>query len=764
VVVFFFFYNYDNIAVTAKYEELLAGGELTPIEQINQEYAKFRKRFSPDVLGSLDGEELIDTLFNVMNRDSLPYWLEFKNDDEFNNMFGSIAGGSALKYIIFKRRIDKNWITGSPQKQEILPIGAAVEKGRAIRDAMLRGADMISRIRSPDMSDYFALQEFLDNDSEFRLGSYGWIHKYYHMLFPDVIDTYHSTSWQKHYVLCMSQKPEADALYVLAGQIMREVRALSIPYMHAVSAMGRLFGPPVSYYHYGLAPPISAYYWNEMLYGGYISIGWNKLGNLRQYTDRSNSLTRANIQKAIERNYPDRDVPAGVAYELMRYLMNVKENDIISICDGSLVQGVGRIVGDYEYIEELEFPHTRKVEWLFTGLEELPDKKDAIRDAFTYYRDADNILKIRELAASGVMEIPEKPKPPAKPDVPLQPLSDEIKRIASILDRKKQVVLYGPPGTGKTYYADLTARELAARKRFKKAFGALSSDEKIVIVGDGRTVGLVRTCCFHPSYGYEDFIEGIKPRVENGATVFEMQDGVFKTLCKNAEKSPEQSFFMVIDEINRGDISRIFGELITLVESGKRGKSLSLPVSGELFCVPANVFIIGTMNTADRSIALLDIALRRRFGFRELMPDYELLAGVSFGALPLSEWLRQLNQRICKNLGKDARNLQIGHSYFMEGEKAITSQNHFRQVIAEDILPLIEEYCYGDYTVMAEVLGKSLIDERNQTLRYNLLSGDFADMVNALLQPCVDILNTDVDDSDLDQDFSDDASSEDSDQ
>src|SRR5436189_4554620 len=147
---------------------------------------------------------------------------------------------------------------------------------------------------------------------------------------------------------------------------------------------------------------------------------------------------------------------------------------------------------------------------------------------------------------------------------------------------------------------------------------------------------------------------------------FTLHDGVFKNLCKDAQASSDRKFYLIIDEINRGDIPRIFGELLTVLEKDKRGKSILLPLTSRPFRVPSNVFIIGTMNTADRSIALLDTALRRRFGFIELMPDINILGDAMVGGIPLGPWLRALNERICEYVGRDARNLQIGHSYLLE--------------------------------------------------------------------------------------------------
>ena len=740
---FFSFYTDEQKdKIIEKRQQMLESGQLTREEELMQDYRRFQAQFGVGILESLHGEDLIETIFNVSNKDSLAYWLEFKKDEDFNTrMFGSIAGGVALKYIMYKRKADQKWVVG--HKQQELRLNEAIRIGSDIRDAILRGAELIRGLEDLSVASYETLQRKLDEEPEYKAGRYGWIHKYYHMLFPETIDQYHSAFYHQHILLCLGIKPVSqDQLYPLTGQMIQITKELPMPTLHAEHAIGALYGPPINYFRIGTRDGHSeASMWDLMYSNEYVSIGWKEMGDLQAYRTDNDGQTRKNLRNAYEALW--NTIPSLASRqvnEMLRFLTGMQVNDLVAACDGETLLGVGRVTGEYEYFSELDFPHIRPVEWLYAGRTKLKDPKENNQSTMRQYKNFDNILNLRELAASnaGITT----PPVIARDDKPLPPLDETVRRIEDVLKRKSQVILYGPPGTGKTYYAEKAARELSARKHFRKPFSDLNETEKTTVTGDGRNSGFVRVCCFHPSYGYEDFIEGIKPKIINNNTQFELTDGIFKSFCKEAAARPENDFFLIIDEINRGDISRIFGELIMLVEHNKRGKALTLPVSGESFQIPRNIYIIGTMNTADRSIALLDTALRRRFGFIEFLPEYGLLSGAYFGVIPLAEWLKQLNERICRNLGRDARNLQIGHSYFMKDEKAISSVDLFRKVLSEDILPLIEEYCYGDYGMMAEILGTGIVDRASQTLQYQLFEGDFSELENALLQLCPGIQRT----------------------
>ena len=245
-----------------------------------------------------------------------------------------------------------------------------------------------------------------------------------------------------------------------------------------------------------------------------------------------------------------------------------------------------------------------------------------------------------------------------------------------ILERKKNVILYGPPGTGKTYLS-------------LKYINWIENNNKKVEK---------EMCTFHPSFNYEDFIEGYKPSFKDSISQFSLTDGVFKSLCKKASINKETDYYLIIDEINRGNIEKIFGEMITLIEKDKRGQkySLTLSQSKEEFYVPENVYIIGTMNTSDKSIAQIDIALRRRFIFEEMMPDYDVLDEID--GIELDKLLIEINERIEFLLDRDHL---IGHAYFVNCNSYLDIIN----VVINKIIPLLQEYFYGDNERVGMILG-----------------------------------------------------------
>ena len=245
---------------------------------------------------------------------------------------------------------------------------------------------------------------------------------------------------------------------------------------------------------------------------------------------------------------------------------------------------------------------------------------------------------------------------------------DFLSEIETLLDEKKQVIFQGPPGTGKTYVAQALAEHLAGSKEW---------------------VTLVQ---LHPSYAYEDFVQGFRPVVDGQAS-FELKDGPLLHAAENARSEPNAKHFLVIDEINRGNPAKVFGELYFLLEY--RDREMRLLYSDEPFSLPDNLYIIGTMNTADRSIALVDLALRRRFYFVEFHPDDEPVKGVLRRWLkakaPTMEWLAGVVERANEKM-QDDRHAAIGPSYFM---KDGLDNDGVKRIWKHSVLPYIEELLFG---------------------------------------------------------------------
>lgn len=285
---------------------------------------------------------------------------------------------------------------------------------------------------------------------------------------------------------------------------------------------------------------------------------------------------------------------------------------------------------------------------------------------------------------------------------------EQFPEISRLLNQQGQVIFYGPPGTGKTFKA----------KRFGRWW--LEQEETDIPVDDR-----LFEVTFHPSFAYEDFVEGLTVNHAHGELNYEVESGIFKSVCDAASEAIVASgdeatpprYLLIIDEINRGNIAKIFGELITLLEVDKRGDTVTLPNSREDFSIPPNLYLIGTMNTADQSIALLDAALRRRFRFVSFPPDYEFLYDIyGFeGRTDAEDIVEEANNneevlqavsilaveaingkiRSTSNLG---RGKQIGHSYLIKSDPR-GGQTLDEAALVDawkyDILPLLEEYYFG---------------------------------------------------------------------
>jgi 5-methylcytosine-specific restriction protein B len=416
----------------------------------------------------------------------------------------------------------------------------------------------------------------------------------------------------------------------------------------------------------------------DWLNQGYCSVRWVEIGDVPRGTSRSQ------ITRLVNDGYPD-DPPGarrGHVGNLDRFLNQMSVGDLVVTTDGSKVY-VGTVTSDPEYLSGELAPRRRQVHWANPispiGRDELSDAAFAkLRTLLTVSEVSDDIAEYAQLAGIGT-EAPTEPPPERvhlpQPDEALTErllLPQEwLAEIVELLDEKRQIIFYGPPGTGKTW----TAMRLVT-----------------YLTQSGGEVLLVQ---FHPSYAYEDFVEGFRPQAgTDGPSVqFELVPGPLRQFADLARADRAHPYILIIDEINRANLAKVFGELYFLMEY--RDQSVALQYSpSTTFTLPDNLFVIGTMNTADRSIALVDAAMRRRFYFIPFLPSEEPIKGLlrhwlerrGLDETP-ADLLEELNRRI------DDPEAAIGPSYLM-AQSAVTPAG-LKRVWRHAILPLLAEQYYG---------------------------------------------------------------------
>lgn len=428
-----------------------------------------------------------------------------------------------------------------------------------------------------------------------------------------------------------------------------------------------------------IAPGTGAEHWVTSYENHEVSIGWNEIDDLSKYRD-TNEIVRLLQQEGQPK-------PTNDARSCHDFAHSMAPGDIVIAKRGRKnILGWGVITSDYFWDPtRVDHHHIRRVDWRANG--DWPVPNDILLPMKTLTNLTANTELVDQLAE--VMDVepgewwgsaesvaPEIAAPAVQPAYPLNQCAEEtgldleeLETWLRAIQRKQQAILYGPPGTGKTFVSKKIARHLVSE-----------SD------------GFVDVVQFHPSYGYEEFIQGIRPVTDAGVVSYELTPGFFRRFVEKA-KSREGLCVLVIDEINRANLPRVFGELMYLLEY--RGESAKLPGGGTLE-IPDNVRLLGTMNTADRSIALVDHALRRRFAFIRLSPRSDILRTfhqqTGFAVDGLISVLDRLNQKI------DNQDYSVGISFFLRGDLETELEDIWRM----EIVPYLEEYFFDQEDVVKD--------------------------------------------------------------
>ncbi len=593
----------------------------TKVETIEDQLKAFKEKFSPEKLMNLKDEDLLSTMFYTTgdNFDTLCYWIEM---NPRKRLFGSISGGSAFKFGLFQRKDTGEWTKGSPKKPEVLSEDEALKYGKVIRDALVKGVDIISNSILDSLEDYEKLNDTLEKELGEQVCNWSWVHKYFSIMCNDKLSGFHSPEWQRHVLRSLRIRPSSK-YYARSGQIAMVQNRCNWYYRQFFDVFYELFGDPIQFIRLGCHDE-EKNYTEEWSKENVVGIGWQKLGDLTAYNKDGKFDRESVTDKMEEFYYPNNRQKASTkAGEIERFYTCNPDSTVFVIMLGQTLIALADELGDYFYDASSPMSHKKPAKWFFAFKdgETLPDAIGGVRTScFNINKSEDNMLYLYDKYYYDEKFRSKKSSKSVEP-----PTISKIRFCTgyqSVLERNR--IIFGAPGTGKSYLLNKEARSLIVDD---------SDYERVT---------------FHPDYSYANFVGTYKPvpfidNNGNASITYEYVPGPFMRVYVNALKNSRtdtiKPYLLIIEEINRANVSAVFGDVFQLLDRGDDNVS-SYPIQAsedikrylvkELggepddytkICIPDNMFIWATMNSADQGVFPVDTAFKRRWDFTYLGID-----------------------------------------------------------------------------------------------------------------------------------------------
>ena len=587
-----------------------------PCSRSNIETAirEFQERFSPEKLAAIEDENLLTSLFYTVgdNTEALCCWLEHNAD--CREYFGSIAGGSAYKFGLFQKKDTGEWMTGSPQKPEVLSEEQALEIGKTIRDALVKGVDIINNVILDNLSDFEKLDEDLKQGVGEQYYNLAWFHKYFSLICPEKLSGFHSNDWQTHVLRCLRINP-SEKYYARSAQLAKIENYAGMYYREFFAVVFEEFGGIKHFVRIGTKDDEKNYVaeWQQK---SVVGIGWRAIGSLQDYVAGDGIDKDAITEKMMEEYFhDDKKTASRKAGELARFYKTNADTVFVAMNGEKLIAFVDEI-GEYFYDASTAMAHMKAGKWhnKFADGDTLPDKSEGKLTSCYQLTNNENLMFLYEKYYYGE-EAESEELDNSEAEETYMPLVFNTE-IETKYERNR--IVFGAPGTGKSY-------------ELKEDCEDLLKD----------TNGSYERVTFHPDYSYSQFVGTYKPVMGADEKIrYAFVPGPFMRVYVEALKSGRtenpQPHLLLIEEINRAKVAAVFGDVFQLLDRDDDGvseyeiqasedirKYLASQLKGDpdnyqKIRIPNNMFIWSTMNSADQGVFPMDTAFKRRWNFEYL--------------------------------------------------------------------------------------------------------------------------------------------------